>query len=119
MALSKKDALPNKEGYIPIKTIYILQGQPNRFGKPFNIHGISFNADGRGSTTSYNDKEFLLKKGGFKEITKKYWEAKAKVWDKLVKAESSGKKGKPEPELEIEPEPEPEKEDEAEKKKGK
>ena len=111
--------LPNEEQFIPIKTIYILQGQPNRFGKPFQMHGISFNADGRGSTTSFNDKEFLLKKGGFKEITKKYWAAKAKEWDKLLKAEPGKGKSKGKPEPEPETEPEPDKEDEAEKKESK
>lgn len=105
--------LPNKEQYVPIKTIYILQGKAT--GKHYSQHGVTFNDKGVGSTTSFNDKEFLIKKFGYVDITQKHWEAKRKIYDKLVKTDS-GKKSKSKSKTEPEPEPdtEPEKEDEAE-----
>lgn len=101
--------LPNKEQFIPIKTIYVIQGKANSYGKHYSQHGITFNEKGVGSTTSFNDKEFVIKKFGYVDITKKFWAAKRKEWDKLVKAESKGKanpKADPEPEKEDEAEPE-------------
>ena len=101
-------ALPNKDNYIPVKTIYILQCpiKYDNSGNPLEgwfIHGVQFNAQGKGSTTSYNDRSFLIDNAGCKDISKRHWAAKAKEWEKLVKAFSYGK-GEAEPEVEDKPE---------------
>lgn len=107
-------ALPRKEAYIPRegKVIYILQGQVELSRTthepiPYFKHGVGFNAEGRGSTTSYRDRTALLKLG-YKDISKKHWEAKRKEYEKLMKEHTEGKgkskdKSKPKPEPEKEP----------------
>ena len=95
-------ALPNKEAYIPVKTIYILKAPPRLDGRQWSQHGVGFTADGRGSTTSFADAQFLIKTFGYRDITRKYWAAKKKAWDKLVKAESLKGKKKPAKEAEDE-----------------
>ena len=93
-------ALPNRDNYFPNKTIYILKAPPRHDGKPWQQHGVSFNAEGRGATTSFRDKDFLIKTFGYKDITKQHWANRAKQWEKLVKAELKGKpKETPEPEV--------------------
>ena len=108
-------ALPNREQYFPTKTIYILQAPLKYDGRGKLVqgwfqHGVTFNEHGRGSTTSYNDAQFLIANCNCKDISKKHWESKAKEYEKLVKAE-----GKSKPKAEPEPDPEPEDEVEEEK----
>lgn len=119
-------ALPNREQYIPVKTIYTIQA-PLKYDQGGSLvmgwfqHGVTFNEHGRGSTTSFHDKEFLVKNCGCKDITEKHWKQKAKEWDKLVKADAKGKgkpESEPEPEPEEELESEPEVEDETKPKKS-
>ena len=114
-------ALPRKEDYIPRegKVIYILQGpiETDKQGNAIEYfrHGVGFNAEGRGSTSSYKDRTALINKvGGFRDISKKHWEAKAKEYYRLLKDESAPKKksktkAEPEPENEVENEVEEEK----------
>lgn len=113
-------ALPRKEDYIlrEGKVIYILQGpiETNKKGQPVEYykHGVGFNTEGRGSTSSFRDRTALLKMG-FRDISKKHWEAKAKEYERLIKAEEKPKsKAKPKPEPEHKDEPE----DEVEEEKG-
>ena len=94
-------ALPDERGYIPIKVIYVLQGP--KTGQPYFKHGVGFNEDGRGATSSYADRSVLVNSLGFKDITNQHWAAKKKEWEKLVKEEESKKskkKAEPEPEEE-------------------
>ena len=89
-------ALPNKESYIPVKMIYVLQSpiKHDKSGKPLDgwyMGGVQFNAGGKGTTTSYRDRTFLVEKAGCKDITKTHWAETAKDWEKLVKAFSSEK----------------------------
>ena len=100
-------ALPNKDNYIPVKMIYVLQSpiKHDKTGKPLEgwyMQGVQFNAEGKGTTTSYRDKQFLVDKAGCKDITKKHWEEKAKEWEALVKALSAGK-AEAEPEVKYGP----------------
>jgi len=107
-------ALPNKDNYIPVKMIYILKCpiKHDSSGIPLDgwqIHGVQFNVEGKGSTTSFRDRDFLVKNAGCKDITRTHWAEKAREWEKLVKGFSSGKV-EVEPEVEVDhlPEPKPE-----------
>lgn len=57
------------------KIIYILSHREKGFTG--FVHGVGFE-NGRGSTVSKRDRDYLVKKLKFKDITQQYWAAQAK-----------------------------------------
>jgi len=71
------------------KTIYILLHKDKDFTG--FVHGVGFES-GRGATSSTRDRNFLVNKMKFKDVTGPHWEKKRQEEEAAKKKAGSGKK---------------------------